>query len=391
DELKEMRARDLRRELQALGLNIAGLVGREQLVALLESEGAQALRGVEEQVQTPPVVPQEAQPSPQTAEPQKEAPAKEEAAEQKSPEPLDVQQRMSELRAMRARDLIRELKALGLRTEGCVDKDALLELLEAQGLAALEAKEAKAKVEGPQSGTSEKKPTACSPKSGRTSRRLFMKRAVDQSGATAAGDNRVITLDLEIAAASVRFMLDTATYHSIITERAARALGLPVKDLGLPEWAKDTEMADSGFRQVSLGTAALGDIDCGELQIAMVSDDLPVPPGTAGILSLDFLSLFDWDFDITNKTAEAVTMPTEQRAPLPFDVASLRSVPLKKVRSPSGADLFACGLAIRRPGGSLSDPGLSCMGLPDIAACRSMLTQKAASDLNITPDEYIQE
>eukprot|EP00931_Biecheleriopsis_adriatica_P073910 TRINITY_DN4810_c0_g1_i1.p1 TRINITY_DN4810_c0_g1~~TRINITY_DN4810_c0_g1_i1.p1 ORF type:complete len:352 (+),score=57.20 TRINITY_DN4810_c0_g1_i1:33-1058(+) len=49
----------------------------------------------------------------------------------------EIQQRLESLRSMRLRDLKRELEALGCRTDGCVDKESLLELLETQGAAAL--------------------------------------------------------------------------------------------------------------------------------------------------------------------------------------------------------------------------------------------------------------
>jgi len=51
--------------------------------------------------------------------------------------PAEVQQRLEDLRAMRLRDLKRELQAMGCRTEGCMDKESLMELLETQGAAAI--------------------------------------------------------------------------------------------------------------------------------------------------------------------------------------------------------------------------------------------------------------
>lgn len=51
--------------------------------------------------------------------------------------PAEVQQRLEELRGLRLRDLKRELQDLGCRTEGCMDKESLMELLETQGVAAL--------------------------------------------------------------------------------------------------------------------------------------------------------------------------------------------------------------------------------------------------------------
>ena len=38
-----------------------------------------------------------------------------------------------------------------------------------------------------------------------------------------------------------------------------------------------------------------------------------------GILGLDFLTLFDWDFDIDKGTVYISTAPKERKAPLPFD------------------------------------------------------------------------
>jgi len=51
--------------------------------------------------------------------------------------PAEVQQRLEELKGLRLRDLKRELQALGCRTDGCVDRESLIELLETQGAAAL--------------------------------------------------------------------------------------------------------------------------------------------------------------------------------------------------------------------------------------------------------------
>mmetsp|Transcript_36121 Transcript_36121/g.100278 ORF Transcript_36121/g.100278 Transcript_36121/m.100278 type:complete len:223 (-) Transcript_36121:71-739(-) len=55
-----------------------------------------------------------------------------------------VDQRLSELRALRARDLKRELELLGLSTTGCLDKESLLELLDSRGEAAVRGQAARA-------------------------------------------------------------------------------------------------------------------------------------------------------------------------------------------------------------------------------------------------------
>ncbi|CAE7742303.1 Samtor [Symbiodinium sp. CCMP2456] len=119
-EMQSLRVRELRAQLESLGLSTRGRVDRESLVELLETEGRRVLStGHSEEEGTDA----EESPVPESAKPEEL--------------PLEVQQKLEELRALKARDLRKQMIALGLNCEGRVDKESLLELLEDQGADAI--------------------------------------------------------------------------------------------------------------------------------------------------------------------------------------------------------------------------------------------------------------
>ncbi|CAE8638300.1 unnamed protein product [Polarella glacialis] len=296
----------------------------------------------------------------------------------------ELSSRIASLRALRVRDLKRELTALGLQTEGCVDRDSLLELLERQAPAVLLRRPSEASVSRPTAEVVETPKPITFPrnKDHWTHSRIFMKTYEDQRVLASAGSSKVITLDLQIGTTAVRFMVDMASRHSVIKTIIAKRIS--AVDVGKPAWAS-AEARSKGIRQVSLGKVWFGNLDCGPLELAAVSEGIQTPMGCAGILGLDFLAGFDWEFDVANERVRAFRI---MKGALPFDVSSMISVPLQKVRLPTGADLLGCRMEVRRPGRSLEEPGGCCMAFPDMAAPRTMCTWAAVSALNIKePDK----
>ncbi|CAE7250437.1 unnamed protein product, partial [Symbiodinium microadriaticum] len=107
-----------------------------------------------------------------------------------------------------------------------------------------------------------------------------------------------------------------------------------------------------------------------------------IPIGTAGILGLDFLALFDWDFDVRSEKVRIATAPKDRRAPVQFDVDGMVVVPLTKIRTPSRAELYACSVKVAVPGDDVQDVKLrSIQGLPDLASSHTMCNKSAAKPL----------
>ncbi|CAE7235823.1 bre-4, partial [Symbiodinium necroappetens] len=118
------------------------------------------------------------------------------------------------------------------------------------------------------------------------------------------------------------------------------------------------QASGSGIRQIALSNAFLaeGKIACGEVKLATIPGELPIPIGTAGILGLDFLALFDWDFDVRSEKVRIATAPKDRRAPVQFDVDGMVVVPLTKIRTPSRAELYACSVKVAVPGDDVQEP-----------------------------------
>ena len=184
-----LRARELRQQLESLGISTSGCLDRESLVELLETEGRRVLLG--------------------------EGPSRASSR-------ADL--RMEELRRLRLRDLRRELDKLGLDTLGRVDRESLLELLEDRGREALEQarEQPPAEQEPKQEPEQEEKqqqqqnpfmdakppPVAAEPERGGAEAKIYLMRAVSDHGFKTKA--KVITVDLEVGCSPLRFVLDTA-------------------------------------------------------------------------------------------------------------------------------------------------------------------------------------
>jgi len=369
-EMQGLRVRELRAQLESLGLSTAGRVDRESLVELLETEGRRLLSlGHDEGT-----------------------PDEQAKASEPTELPPEVQEKMQELRALKARDLRKELSELGLNCEGRVDKDSLLDLLEAQGPEAIlhppqkekkKEKETNQKQKNP-FNEEKKPPTAAKPEVGKAAEaRIFMLRAVSQFPVDPHSATRIITVDLEVGMSPLRFVVDTASYHSIMKESLAQNL-FQARFEGEPEWAQESAPG-MGIRQVAISKAFLADgkIPCGEVKVATMPGDIPdVPTGTAGILGLDFVSLFDWDFDILNEKVKISSAPKDRRAPVPFDVDGMIPVSLTQIVTPTGAKLYACNVKAASAGDDIEDPSVRFIqGLADLAAPHTLCNKAAAKFL----------
>lgn len=309
------------------------------------------------------------------------------APESAKPEelPPEVQQKLEELRALKARDLRKQMIALGLNCEGRVDKESLLELLEDQGADAIlhppKKEETKKKKNPFKDKKMKKPPVAAKPKAGASAEaRIFLLRGVSDYGLETSA--KVITIELEVGMSPLRFVVDTACHHSVMKESLANNL-FQARFCGAPDWAQE-EASGSGIRQIALSNAFLaeGKIACGEVKLATIPGELPIPIGTAGILGLDFLALFDWDFDVRSEKVRIATAPKDRRAPVQFDVDGMVVVPLTKIRTPSRAELYACSVKVAVPGDDVQDVKLrSIQGLPDLASSHTMCNKSAAKPL----------
>jgi len=298
----------------------------------------------------------------------------------------EVRRRLGELRAMRARELRQELAALGLRVEGCVDRESLLELLDLQGKAALERQVVTLGPPQPadeQEQRQEEPP--CSPEPGSVTVPIHMTSARSQYGVKAGG-TRVVVMDLELGkgAAPCRFMLDTVSEHSIIKARVAKSLH--GEDRGAPAWAEtQTAVSSSQVKRVFLQRSWIGKLCVGDLTMAAVDGDLPVPTGVSGILGLDFLRLFDWDLDIKGGKATVTTAPPGGQGPVPFDLEGMHQVPMSTVKLPGMMRLLGCPLQACRPGQQA--PVADGMAIIDLAATSTMCNKAILNGLRVRPEE----
>lgn len=398
--LRALPARKLRDELQGLGISTRGCVDRESLLALLDSQAARLAL--------------ESKPTSLWGAPPPEEKEAHGGSELLT-ESLEKAKRIEHLRGLGARELRRELGALGLSTRGCIDRESLLEVLEspaavqallgdrqpatsgskerkkrggaARGFGSPRGEEGAGatpaapgqKLQGPEAAASQAAAPPASPKEGSTRIPIYVTTGVDQYG-LGATSGRVICLDINLSFGSSpgRFVLDSVTHYSMI--KASVAQNLSARDVGIPEWARGSGSASYEVRQVNLGPAWLGNLACGNLQLASVAGELPIPAGTCGILGLDFLRLFDWDIDVVRESAEVSTAPFAG-GPVPFDVDGMRVVPLMKVRLPTGIDLLACPVTLQHAG--RGDAAVDCMGIADLAVARSICNQAALDHLGV--------
>ncbi|CAJ1362650.1 unnamed protein product, partial [Effrenium voratum] len=246
-DLQGLKARELRSQLDALGISTKGCMDRESLVELLETEGRKVL----------------------LSSPEHEAQAEAQA----------TQRRMEELRALKARDLRKQLSQLGLDTEGYVDKESLLELLESQGPEAIQRFDSQppqpqqppppqpqqpppqSQQQPPPASEGQKKqnpfkdakppPVAAEPQAGMAECKIFLMRTLQDKGVKS--DSKLITIELEVGCSPLRFVVDTCSYHSIMKEALASNLH-QARLCGEPDWARE-EVKDDPVLTLNLGLA----------------------------------------------------------------------------------------------------------------------------------------
>eukprot|EP00930_Biecheleria_cincta_P087360 TRINITY_DN76602_c0_g1_i1.p1 TRINITY_DN76602_c0_g1~~TRINITY_DN76602_c0_g1_i1.p1 ORF type:complete len:500 (-),score=69.57 TRINITY_DN76602_c0_g1_i1:22-1521(-) len=324
-ELQGLKTRALKAALEARGFCTEGSIDRPALLELLDS------------------VP--------------EPPRADSAAEPPTGEPATAwAQRVQELRTLRARDLRRELAALGLRTDGCTDKESLLELLDTQGIEKL-----KTSMEDI------------------TSIPLEMLATPDQFGVSMEGKH--INLNLLLGGLPYRFVLDTGASNTMIMESMAGAL--QSRDLGVNVWATGAmgSRDQHSMRVVSVDQAQLGDMDCGPVQMVITPQALPVPPGTAGILGLDIILKFDWDINIASGSARAA--PASEAQSSRFDLAGMHEIPMSRYRT-TGPEVVTVTLWARH---NTKQTWQKCLGVLYLGAVQSLCNTSAAQALGLGPAE----
>lgn len=327
-ELHGLKTRALKAALEARGFSTEGRVDRAALLELLDSIDLEA-----------PVA----------------APA--------SVEGSGWAQRAQELRTLRARDLRRELAALGLQTAGYTDKESLLELLDTQGVDKL-----KATAENTASCADD---IAAIP--------LEMLATPDQFGVSMEG--RHINLNLLLGGLPFRFVLDTGASNTMIMETMAGAL--KSRDLGVNVWATGAmgSRDQHGMRVVSVEQARLGAMDCGPVQMVITPQALPVPPGTAGILGLDIILKFDWDIDIVSGQAQVA--PASKVNGQQFDLTGMHEIPMTRYRT-TGPEVVTVTLWARH---TTKQTWQKCLGVLDLGAVQSLCNTSAAQALGLGPAE----
>lgn len=191
---------------------------------------------------------------------------------------------VEELTSLRVKDMRRYMEAAGMNVAGCFDKESLLDLLDAEGGADrwLQATESQ----------------------------------VDEVPLRVADDYMAIDIALGKKGTVGRFVIDTCSPYTMISPGWSTALGGVIVP-GSPN-------GERGF-----GPSKIGKLSIGDFQAVAVTTDLP--PDCCGILSLDFLRKFDWDFDVPAERVRISTVPPAlgADAPLPFDLEGLSRASLK--------------------------------------------------------------
>lgn len=238
--------------------------------------------------------------------------------------PEQLKERLQALRALRPRELRRELDAAGVNTAGCFDRESLLELLEDSGVVArLVGVAAPDSIEG---STAE----------------AAVAQVVGEEGADAltigcgevplyAADG-YIAVDLVVGPGeqTARFMLDTGGPTVIGVEAAPRIFNTPVFDKAKRALYAGGGELPRGAQLLSLGRTTIGRLNCGELLALLV--EMPLPPGCCGLLGLDFLQRFHWELDMPGRWLRVAPAS----APVPFDLSGLRRVSLQKLKASNG-------------------------------------------------------
>lgn len=258
-----------------------------------------------------------------------------------------------DLRSLRVRELRRTLGAAGLDVAGRVDRESLLELLEPEG--AIERVLAATAARVAQAEASARAETGEVP--------------IDVSEACLT-----IEIALGSSATPVRFMVDTTAPFTMVDNAAAQRLGARLQPGG-----------DPATPRAILGQAAFGQLQCGQLLAVPVQ--MSFPPGCDGLLALDFLEQFEWDFDFPQKVARVCLAPQGSGTSGFVKTEGLREVRLEKqqaVVSGRSIEVVMIPTAMQKSGGPLV-PCPSVLHLASITACE----EAVAKDMSLTVDDFI--
>eukprot|EP00929_Paragymnodinium_shiwhaense_P033104 TRINITY_DN18241_c0_g1_i1.p1 TRINITY_DN18241_c0_g1~~TRINITY_DN18241_c0_g1_i1.p1 ORF type:complete len:467 (-),score=65.83 TRINITY_DN18241_c0_g1_i1:211-1611(-) len=278
---------------------------------------------------------------------------------------------IEDLQRLRVRDLRQTLQAAGIRTEGCFDKDSLLDLLKSDSNTALVAQHLAGGAPAGGQGSTK------TPKPGVQEFALHFVKGADEFGVK-ADDDRYVTLDISIGAAgtATRFVLDTGASNTVLRDDAA--LRLNAQTLPVPVTAQGATGMQGGMRLVSVGRAMLGSFDCGEMQ-AVATQTVPVPFTCAGLLGLDFIRKFDWQLDIPRAVGAVTATGTGQSA---FPVQGMSLLPLQEMCAASGFRLLATPLWLSKPGAPANQYAY-CLAVVDFGAPMTICSQATAAQLGL--------
>lgn len=370
DDLRSLRARDLKLHLQGLKVDTSSCLDKESLLELLNTQGRQALKATQ---------------------PSQDGRSRRSGMRATLEElPKEAQERVNALRNMETDELKSELESLGLRTDTCIDKEAMIEILLREGLGAVERDMVLRRVgrHDVESRSIPKEVASAFPwrktmgRKKRVTVRFFTPTGVHQYGLE---NKRVIVIEVGIGMTDGRFVVDTVAQANRISPEVAQTVGC--RDEGTPDWMDPFTVDKYSIRNVSF--SQMGWIDglaaanpnkgfcCTTLPFRF-----PKPPNTCGTVGIELLQRFDWDFDFEKSAVKVCVTPKRQplrsQKPVPFDLTGMKLLPVSTVKLP--VPLLACVVELRHAN---RDGWLCLTGIVDLAAPCTMCNRAVAQRLGI--------
>jgi len=378
-ELRSLRARDLKLHLQWLKVDTKSCLDKESLLELLDTEGRRALKA--------------AQPPQDTRSRISGRTAKLEEL------PKEVQERVAALQNVGASDLKSELTSLGLRTDNCVDKEELIELLLRDGLIAIEhdmvlqrigrhAAEAQPLPADYSSPFPWRKPVG---RSKRATCKVYNPLGVAQYGLKAA---QTVAIEVGIGQTDNRFIVDTVAQASRIKPEIAHMMR--ARDQGVPSWMDPFTVAKYDIRNVIFDQMGwINEVHaCNPttgFRFTTLPYRFPMPPGICGTFGMEYLKRMDWDFSFPKFVCDVSVTPKREplrsQKPVPFNLVGMQVVPVFTVQLP--VPLLACLVDLRDANGG--GDWLYVTGIIDLAAPCTMCNRVAAKRLGIDTDNGADE